>query len=385
MLRSTGRILTTHVGSLPRPQPVVDQLFAEDRGEAFDRAIYDATMTSAVGEAVRRQVETGLDVVSDGEMSKISYATYIRHRLTGFEIGEMPRAVPKDLDDFPDYKERLARLGATPKYHRPICRGEIKVRDHSSLRKDIANLTAAANAAGVREAFLNAASPGVIAVFQPNQFYDTQERYLEAIAAAMRVEYETIVAAGLVLQIDAPDLAMGRHIRFRDADDAEFLRNAELQVDALNRALENVPADRVRMHICWGNYEGPHTHDIALGKIVDLLLRAKPQAYLIEASNPRHAHEWAVWNAKRLPEDKILVPGVIDSVTNFVEHPELVAERITRFADVVGRERVIAGTDCGFGTFAGFGAVHPPIAWAKLGSLVEGAATATHRLWGRVA
>ncbi len=381
MLHSTDRILTTHVGSLPRGQAVVDQLFAQDQGQGYDPARFDALMTKAVADVVAAQVAVGVDVVSDGEMSKISYATYIRHRLTGFEIGEMPRTVPADLDDFPDYKERLAKLGATPKYHRPICRGEIRVKDLASLHKDIANLKAAAAMPGVTEAFMNAASPGVIAVFQPNQYYKTQEAYIEALSEAMREEYETIVNAGLILQIDSPDLAMGRHIRFRDVDDAEFLRNANLQVEALNNALRNVPADRVRMHICWGNYEGPHTHDIDLAKIMPVILKSKPQAYLFEASNPRHAHEWVVWAGTQIPEDKILIPGVIDSVTNFVEHPELVAERICRFANIVGRDRVMAGTDCGFGTFAGFGAIHPPIAYAKLRSLSEGAAIATKRLW----
>jgi 5-methyltetrahydropteroyltriglutamate--homocysteine methyltransferase len=385
MLLSTDRILTTHVGSLPRPQKVVDQLFAQDQGQEYSPVSFDAVMAEAVSEVVRQQREVGIDVVSDGEMSKISYATYIRHRLTGFEIGEMPRTVPKDLDDFPDYKERLARLGATPKYHRPICCGPIAVKDLSALEKDIANLKTAAAEAGVREAFMNAASPGVIAVFQPNTHYKSQEDYVAALGEAMAAEYEMIVGAGLILQIDSPDLAMGRHIRFRDVDDAEFLRNAELQVEALNHALRNVPADRVRMHICWGNYEGPHTHDIPLEKIVATVLRAKPQAYLMEASNPRHAHEWAVWAKTKIPDDKVLIPGVIDSVTNFVEHPELVAERIGCFADIVGRERVLAGTDCGFGTFAGFGAIHPPIAYAKLRSLAEGAELASRRLWGKAA
>jgi 5-methyltetrahydropteroyltriglutamate--homocysteine methyltransferase len=385
MLLSKDRILTTHVGSLPRPQNVVDQLFAQDQGQEYSPVRFDAVMAEAVGDVVRKQTEVGIDVVSDGEMSKISYATYIRHRLTGFEIGEMPRAVPADLDAFPDYKERLARLGATPKYHRPICCGEIKVRDLSALEKDIANLKQAAAAAGAAEAFMNAASPGVIAVFQPNRHYKTQEAYVAALGEAMTAEYEMIVGSGLILQIDSPDLAMGRHIRFRDVDDAEFLRNAELQVEALNHALRNVPADRVRMHICWGNYEGPHTHDIPLEKIIGTVLKAKPQAYLMEASNPRHAHEWAVWARTKIPDDKVLIPGVIDSVTNFVEHPELVAERIGRFADIVGRERVLAGTDCGFGTFAGFGAIHPPIAYAKLRSLAEGAEIASRRLWGRAA
>lgn len=381
MKRSTERVLTTHVGSLPRPQEVVDLLFAQDRGEDYDRAAFDATMRDAVSDAVAKQVAAGVDVVSDGEMSKISYATYIRHRLSGFEIGEMPRATPRDLDDFPSFKDRLSRLGATPQYHRPICRGPVVVKDLSSLHEDIERLTSAARQHGAVEAFMNAASPGVIAVFQPNEFYPSHEAYLFALADAMRSEYETIVESGLLLQIDSPDLAMGRHIKFRDADEATFLANAELQVEALNHALAKVPADRVRMHVCWGNYEGPHTHDIELERIAATVLRAKPQALLIEGANPRHAHEWAIWQQLPLPDDKILVPGVIDSVSNFVEHPELVAQRICQLADTVGRERVIAGTDCGFGTFAGFGAVHPDIAYAKLRSLAEGAALASQRLW----
>ncbi len=381
MKHSTERILTSHVGSLPRPQDVVDMLFVQDRGEEYDAAAFAVTMRRAVDATVAKQVAAGVDVVSDGEMSKISYATYIRHRLTGFEIGEMPRATPKDLDDFPAFKDRLSRLGATPTYHRPICRGPISVKDLSSLHTDIANLKAAVTAHGAQEAFMNAASPGVIAVFQPNDYYPTQEAYLLALAEAMQQEYETIVDAGLLLQIDAPDLAMARHIKFRDVDDDTFLRNAELQVEALNHALRNVPADRVRMHVCWGNYEGPHTHDVPLAKIVQVVLIAKPAALLIEGANPRHAHEWAIWREVRLPDDKILAPGVIDSVSNFVEHPELIAERLCRYAELVGRERVIAGTDCGFGTFAGFGAVHPDIAYAKLASLAAGARIASQRLW----
>lgn len=381
MRNSTERILTTHVGSLPRPQDVVDMLFAQDSGAEYDMAAFEATMQRAVADVVAKQVAAGVDVVSDGEMSKISYATYIRHRLNGFEIGEMPRATPRDLDDFPSFKDRLSRLGATPTYHRPICRGPISVKDLSSLHTDIANLKAAVAAHGAQEAFMNAASPGVIAVFQPNDYYPTHEAYLLALAEAMQQEYEAIVEAGLLLQIDSPDLAMGRHIKFRDLDDDGFLKNAELQVAALNHALRNVPADRVRMHVCWGNYEGPHTYDIPLAKIAQIVLQAKPSALLIEGANPRHAHEWAVWREVRLPDDKILVPGVIDSVSNFVEHPDLVAERLHRYAELVGRERVIAGTDCGFGTFAGFGAVHPEIAYAKLASLAEGARVATQQLW----
>ena len=377
------RILTTHVGSLPRPQEVVDQLFAEDAGTLTDHATYARVMREAVATVVKRQVDVGVDVVSDGEMSKISYATYIRHRLTGFELGEMPRAVPRDLDDFPDYKERLAKLGATPKYHRPICCAPIAVRTLEPLKADLANLAAAMQAAGAGRAFMNAASPGVVAVFQPNRHYPTQEAYIGALAAAMQTEYEAIVAAGFDLQIDAPDIAMGRHIRFRDVDDAEFMRNAHLQIDALNHALANIDPARVRMHICWGNYDGPHHHDVPLETIMPVVQKARVGTYVFEAANPRHAHEWEVWQATAIPDDKILAPGVIDSVCNFIEHPRLVARRLLRFADIVGRERVMAASDCGFGTFAGFGAVHPPIAYAKLKSMAEGAAIVSDKLWGR--
>jgi 5-methyltetrahydropteroyltriglutamate--homocysteine methyltransferase len=382
------RILTTHVGSLPRPERVVSQLFAQDSGLNFVESEFDATMAQEVAAVVARQAQSRVDVVSDGEMSKISYATYIRHRLTGFELGEMPRAVPRDLDDFPDFKERLAKLGATPKYHRPICTGPIAVKNLSGLHKDIANLKAACAATGTgvpMRAFMNSASPGVIAVFQPNTYYATTQQYLQALADAMATEYEAIIAAGLDLQIDAPDLAMGRHIRFRDADEQEFLRNAHMQVEALNHALRNVPANRVRMHICWGNYEGPHHHDIGLEKILEVVLKAKPSTVLFEGANPRHAHEWEVWakaaKQGKIPDDKVLAPGVLDSVNNFIEHPRLVAQRLLTYANIVGRERVMAATDCGFGTFAGFGAIHPPICYAKLASMAEGAEIASKELW----
>ena len=380
MKTSQDRILTTHVGSMPRPQPVVDMLFAEDRGEPLDREAYDQVMTQAVLDTVQNQVNVGVDIVSDGEQSKISYATYIRHRLTGFEIGEVPRATPKDLDEFPEFRDQLAQAGGTPKYHRPICCDAIAVKDFSSLEKDIANLLAAKEATSASEAFMNSASPGVIAVFQPNQYYATHEEYLQALAEVMKKEYEMIVNAGILLQVDSPDLAMGRHIKFRDEDDATFIKNAELQVEALNYALSDIPADRVRMHLCWGNYEGPHTHDIDLEKILPVVMKAKPQAILFENANPRHAHDWKTWTTANIPDDKILIPGVLDTTTNFVEHPELVAERIERFVNAVGKERVIAGTDCGFGTFAGFGSVHPSICWAKLQSLAEGARLATERM-----
>ena len=382
MKTSAERILTTHVGSLPRPQVVVDQLFAQDSGAAYDEAEFDRVMRRAVREVAEKQARAGVDVISDGEMSKISYATYIRHRLTGFEIAEVPRATPKDLDDFPAFKQRLAEAGGTPKYHRPVVRGPIKIKDLRPLEKDIANLLAAKEAAGAAEAFMNAASPGVIAVFQPNEYYRNDEDYLGALAAVMKVEYERITEAGLLLQVDCPDLAMGRHIRFRDDDTATFKKAAQAQVEALNAALENVPADRVRMHLCWGNYEGPHHHDIDLHEIIDIVLAAKPQAIQFEGANPRHQHEWAVWADAKIPDDKILIPGALDTTTNFIEHPHLVAERIERYSRIVGRERVIAGTDCGFGTFAGFGAVHPDIAYAKLESLAAGAKIASARLWG---
>ena len=370
----------THVGSLPRPQAVVECLFAQDSGLDYDRAHFERTMAQAVDDVVRRQVEAGIDVVSDGEMSKISYATYIRHRLTGFKIGEMPRAVPRDLDDFPEYKDRLAKLGATPKYHRPICTGPIAVKDLSGLHQDLANLKASCARHGARRAFMNSASPGVVAVFQPNQHYTSQEAYLLALAEALQAEYEAIVDAGVDLQVDAPDLAMGRHIRFRDVSDEEFLRNAHLQVDALNHALRNIPRDRVRMHLCWGNYDGPHHYDVALDLILPVVLKAKVGTLVFEAANPRHAHEWEVWaEAHRrgmLSDDLVLAPGVLDSTNNFIEHPRLVAQRLKTYARIVGPERVMAATDCGFGTFAGFGAVHPPIAWAKLASMADGAAIA---------
>ena len=373
------RIRTTHVGSLPRGQLVVDLLFAREKGLPLDPLAYDRAMAEATEAVLRRQREVGIDLPSDGETAKISYATYIKDRLTGF-AGDSPRRPPADLAEYPAYLERLARSGGTPTYRRPRCVGPIAVKDLAPLHRDIAAMRAAMAAAGYTEGFLNSASPGVIALFQPSDYHPTIEAYLADIAEAMRNEYEAIVAAGLILQIDAPDLGLGRHMMYADLSDEEFLRRAELHVEILNHALRNVPADRVRMHVCWGNYEGPHTRDIALATILPVLLKARPRALLFEAANPRHAHEWRVWREVALPDDYVLIPGCLDSTTNFVEHPELVAERIERFAEVVGAERVIAGTDCGFSTFAGFGAVEPEIAWAKLSALVEGAAIASRRL-----
>ena len=374
-----SRIPTTHVGSLPRPQEVVDVVFAEDRGEAVDRAQYDRVIGDAVRDRLQHQVAAGIDFVSDGEMSKIGYATYIRHRLSGFEVGDVPRATPADLDAYPRFRDRLAQQGGSARYLRPICRGPITYEHPEPVQRDLARLKAAIEGQPVAGAFMNAPSPGIIALFQPNEYYGTLEAYLDAIGEAMKVEYEAIVAAGVQLQIDAPDLAMGRHIMYRDRSDEEFVASVERHVEVINRALRDVPADRVRMHLCWGNYEGPHHLDIALEKIIDVILRAKPATILFEAANPRHAHEWAVWHDAAIPGDKILAPGVLDSTTNYIEHPELVAQRILKFTDIVGPERVIAGTDCGFGTWAGFGAIDPDICWAKLRSLADGARIAAER------
>lgn len=382
MLTSTDRILTTHVGSLPRPQDVVDILFAQDRGEGVDLKHFEDVVGKAVNETVRLQVESGLDVIDDGEMSKISYATYIRHRLTGFE-GDSSRPTPQDLDDYPEYRDRLVKAGHSATYRRPVCKGPIAVKDLGPLKADIARLKAALAKAPGKEGFMNAVSPGTIAVFQPNEYYPSHEAYLEALSTAMQTEYETIVNSGLILSIDCPDLAMGRHSRFKNLSDEEFLRYAELQVEALNHALANVAPDRVRMHICWGNYEGSHIHDMDCSRIFPIVLKAKPKAYLIEGANPRHEHEWEAWKTIKLPTDKVLIPGVIGANSNYVEHPEVVSQRIVRYAEVVGKERVIAGTDCGFGTFAGFGSVFPPFCWMKMKALSEGARLASAKLWGR--
>lgn len=384
MKHSTDRILTTHVGSLPRPQEVVDLLFAQDRDDDYDPAQFDEVMRRAVADVVIRQREAGIDIVSDGEMSKISYATYIRHRLTGFE-GDSARPTPQDLEDFPEFRDRLVKAGHSATYRRPVCKGPIKVRDLSPVEKDIAHMKEAMAKAKVTEGFMNAVSPGTIAVFQPNEYYPSHEAYLEALANAMREEYEMIVKSGLLLQLDCPDLAMGRHSRFKNLSDEEFHGYAELQVEALNHALTNIPADRVRMHVCWGNYDGSHVHDMSCMKIFPLVIKAKPMALLVEGANPRHEHEWEAWKTIKLPDEKILIPGVISSGINYVEHPEVVAQRLLRYAEVVGRERLMAGSDCGFGTFAGFGPVFPAFAWMKFGALAEGAQIASKKLWGRAA
>ena len=375
------KILTSHVGSLPRTQDVVDFIFARENGESYDQAAFDNCMSSACNETVRRQVEAGVDIVSDGETSKISYATYVKDRYTGFS-GDSPRNAPADLKQFPSFLERLANSGGTPQYARPMCTGEVTSKGHGELQADIDNLKAGMAAHGATRGFMNAASPGVISLFLQNQHYATREAYLAALADAMKEEYETIVGAGLDLQLDCPDLALSRHMLFADLSDDEFVKIAAMHVEALNHALREIDPARVRVHICWGNYEGPHVCDIDMDKVFSTLMNTRARYVLFETSNPRHAHEWTVFRdrASEIPDDKVLVPGVVDTTTNFVEHPELVAERIARFVGIVGAERVIAGSDCGFGTFAGFGAVDPEIAYAKLTSLAEGAALASSRL-----
>ena len=374
-------IRTTHVGSLPRTQDVVDLIFARENGADYDPATFDATMTAASAATVGRQVASGVDIVSDGETSKISYATYVKDRYTGFS-GDSPRNAPADLKAFPGFLKRLADDGGTPQYARPMCTGPVASKGQGELQTDIANLKAGMAEHGAKEGFMNAASPGVISLFLQNDHYPTREAYLAALADAIAEEYRTIVDAGLYLQLDCPDLALSRHMLFADLSDAEFLKIAASHVEALNHALSGIDPSRVRVHICWGNYEGPHVCDIDMAKVFPTLMSVNASQLLFETSNPRHAHEWTVFRdrAAEIPEDKILVPGVIDSTTNFVEHPELVAERVTKFAHIVGADRVIAGSDCGFGTFAGFGTVDPDIAYAKLSALSEGTRLAAERL-----
>lgn len=374
-------IATTHVGSLPRGRELTELLFARERDEAVDPARFETVAAAAVEEAVRRQVEAGITIVSDGEMSKISYATYIKDRISGFD-GDSPRRAPADLEAFPSFLERQAKGGGTPSYRRPRCVGEVRPVTLAPLEADLRHFAAARAAHGSPQGFMNAASPGVIALFQPNDFYPGDDTYLEALAEAMRPEYEAIVGAGLFLQLDSPDLGLGRHMMFKGEDDATYLSRIERHVEVLNHALRNVPADRVRMHVCWGNYEGPHHCDVEMAVILPTLMKAKPQGLLFETANPRHQHDFEAFAEQldRIPANKVLIPGVIDSTTNFIEHPRVVANRIGQFVELVGPERVIAGTDCGFSTFAGFGAVDPEIVWAKLAALAEGAAIASARV-----
>ena len=380
MRTSQDRILTTHVGSLPRPPELRQLLVAKDKGEPYDRAELERQTRDAVLAIVRRQAATGVDIVNDGEMSKPGYSTYVADRLSGF-AGHEPAKPRLDTRDHPNFTAAYERMTGANVARRSVCVGPIAVRDREPLNQDIANLRDALAQVSVAEGFMTAASPGLVPVFQNNRHYPSHEAYVEAIAAAMQEEYEAIVEAGFVLQLDCPDLAMAHHTSFQDLNEADFLKRAAFHVEVLNHALRNVPADRCRIHICWGNYEGPHDHDIDFAKVAPILVKAKPMALVVEAANPRHAHEWRVWQDVKLPDDKILIPGVLDTSTNYVEHPELIAERLCRFADLVGRERVIAGSDCGFGTFAGYGKLDPDISFKKLRVMVEGAALASKRLW----
>lgn len=376
------RILTTHVGSLPRSTAVTELVFAHERGDAIDPSRFSQVVGAAIDVVVARQVQCGIDLVSDGEMSKISYATYIKDRITGFD-GDTDRTPPADLEAFPSFLQRQSQSGGTPSYRRPKCVGPVSPLTLAPLDDDIAHFKSAMARHSPTGGFMNSASPGVIALFQPNEYYSTQDEYLEALAEAMRPEYEAIVDAGLILQLDSPDLGLGRHMMYKDRSDADYLTLINQHVDVLNHALRNLPADRVRMHVCWGNYEGPHHCDVEMATILPTLMKAKPAGLLFETSNPRHQHDFEAFaeQVAAIPEDKILIPGVIDSTTNFIEHPRVVANRIVQFASIVGRERVIAGTDCGFSTFAGFGVVDPEIVYAKLTSLAQGAVIASDRLW----
>jgi len=388
MKLSTDRILTTHTGSLPRPASLVDLIVAREKGEAIDAAAFEAETAKAVEDVVARQVAAGIDVVSDGEMSKPSYTQYIRHRVTG--MAPDPRAAEKgrdimvgrDMLAHPDFAARRTAFGAVPF---PGCVGPLRYSDRVPLERDLAHLRAAVAKARPAEAFMTAPSPGILTRFVINLHYPSEDAYVEALAEVMKVEYRAIVEAGFILQIDAPDLGSARNNQYRHLTDDEFRRIAARNIEAVNAATEGLPADRMRLHICWGNYEGPHTHDLPLLKIIDLAFQARPQAISIEAANPRHDHEWEDLKEIDIPGDKVLIPGVIDSTTNFVEHPRLVAQRIGRYADIVGRERVIAGVDCGFGTSVRQGEplVADSIVWAKLAALAEGAAIASKRLWGR--
>ena len=381
MKRSTERFLTTHTGSLPRPDALIRTMFAREEGVPVDPAALAAHIRAAVADVVRRQAAAGVDVVSDGEMSKPSYATYVKDRLTGFGGASHPLQY-QDLVDFPGMARRVFGDPGRARRRTPACNGAIGVRDRAAAPADAENLRAALAGVGVAEAFLTAASPGVISLFFKNEHYPGHEPYLFAIAEAMRHEYAAVARAGFVLQVDCPDLAMGRHIQFAQLSVEEFRKMARLHVEALNQALADVPPDQARVHLCWGNYEGPHHYDVPLAEILDVVFTARPSGISFEAANSRHAHEWKVFERVKLPAGKVLIPGVIDSTTNFIEHPELVAERIGRYARLVGRDNVIAGTDCGFGTWVGQSAVDPDIVWAKLATLAEGARLATRELFG---
>ena len=367
-------VLTTHVGSLPRPKIVSDLLFSRENNEQYDQQQFDDIITTCVEEVVKKQSDLGVSIISDGEMSKISYATYVKDRYNGF-AGDSERNPPQDLEKFPNYMKRIAENGGTPTYSRPCCVSEISSKKNNDLKNDIQNLLDASNKINHKKIFMNSASPGVISLFLSNSYYASRNEYLDAIATVMQEEYETIVNAGIQLQLDCPDLALSRHMTFKNESDDDFIKIANHNMEILNESLKNIPSNKLRLHVCWGNYEGPHINDISIEKIFEVLMSFKGEYLLFESSNPRHQHEWEIFEKlkNKIPENKVLIPGVLDTTSNFVEHSSLVRQRIEKFVNIVGKERVIAGTDCGFGTFAGFGNVDPDIAYLKLQSLVEGA------------
>jgi len=373
------QIATTHVGSLPRGPELTPLLLARDHGEPYDAEAFDRTVQAAVDEAVVRQVHAGVSVVSDGELGKVGYSTYIIERLEGFG-GHSDRKPALDLAPLPDLRSKLAAIMGSQEFTRASCIAPVRLRTLEPALDDIRRFRAALDREGSgARAFMNAASPGLITAFQPNAYYPSHEAYLADLVEAMRPEYEAIAGAGFELQLDCPDLAMSRHTGYQDLDEADFLRIAEANVEALNAATAGIPPEAMRMHVCWGNYEGPHDHDIPLERIFDIILKARPATILFEAANPRHEHEWIVWRDAGVPDDKVLAPGLIDTCSNYVEHPELIAQRIERFTAIVGADRVVASTDCGFGTFAGYGKIDPAVAWKKLKSLREGADIAAAR------
>jgi 5-methyltetrahydropteroyltriglutamate--homocysteine methyltransferase len=380
MIRSTERFLTTHTGSLPRPEDLVQIMYAKEEGVPVDGAALAARVRSAVLEVVRKQANAGIDIVNDGEMSKPSYATYIKDRLDGFG-GSGNTFVYQDLAQFPKLAQRVFGDPGRSRRKTPACNAPIKVRDADAARIDVENLKAALAETKADHAFMSAASPGLVSLFFRNDHYPSQEAYLFAIADAMRQEYETLAAAGFILQIDCPDLAMGRHIQYAALSLAEFRERAGMHIEALNHALANIAPEKLRMHLCWGNYEGPHHCDVPLADIIDVVLLARPAAISFEAANPRHGHEWTLFERFKLPASKVLIPGVIESKSNFIEHPELVAQRLGRYAKLVGRENVIAGSDCGYGTWVGQAAVDPDVVWAKLAAMAEGARIASQQFW----
>jgi 5-methyltetrahydropteroyltriglutamate--homocysteine methyltransferase len=380
MKRSVDRFLTTHTGSLPRPPDLVDMMFAKEEGVPVESAALASRVRGAVAEVVQKQLAAGVDIVNDGEMSKPSYATYIKDRLDGFG-GTGNTFVYQDLVGFPDLARRAFNDPGRSRRKTPACNGPIKIRDIAAVRHDVDNLKAAVTGSDAAEVFVSAASPGVVSLFFRNDFYQTREAYLYAIADAMRSEYAALLEAGFVLQIDCPDLAMGRHIQYANLDLKEFRKRVQMHIEALNHALGNARPEQLRLHLCWGNYEGPHHCDVPLEDIVDLVFRARPSGVALEAANPRHAHEWQLFERVKLPDGKVLIPGVIESKANFIEHPELIAQRIGRYANLVGRENVIAGSDCGYGTWVGQAAVDPAVVWEKLKAMSEGARIASARFW----